>query len=90
MLKREIQRIGNQVRRVLHRLNDALSAVEKNTMQLQTNSISVMDEIDDIYRYTDLVTYNQDGFLTTRFYCLIYIAVSRTNIYLALSNCTFI
>ncbi|CAL8147811.1 unnamed protein product [Orchesella dallaii] len=50
VLKREIQRIGNQVRRVLHRLNDALSAVEKNTMQLQTNSISVMDEIDDIYR----------------------------------------
>lgn len=50
VLKREIQRIGNQVRRVLHRLNDALSAVEKNTMQLQSNSISVMDEVDDIYR----------------------------------------
>jgi len=50
VLKREIQRITNQVKRVLGRLEDAVCTVEKNSMQLQTNSLSVIEEIDDIYR----------------------------------------
>jgi len=50
VLKREISRISNQVRRVLHRLEDALSLADKNSLLLQQNSLSVMEEIDDIYR----------------------------------------
>jgi hypothetical protein len=50
VLKREIQRITNQVKRVLNRLEDAIISVDKNTTQLQTNSLSVIEEIDDIYR----------------------------------------
>ncbi|XP_021948374.1 RING finger protein nhl-1 isoform X2 [Folsomia candida] len=50
VLKREIQRINNQVKRVLNRLEDAICTIDKNTMHLQTNSISVIEEIEDIYR----------------------------------------
>ena len=50
VLKREISRISNQVRRVLHRLEDALSLTEKNSLHLQQNSLSVVEEIDDVYR----------------------------------------
>ncbi len=51
VLKREISRISNQVRRVLHRLEDSLGLADKNSLLLQQNSLSVMEEIDDIYRY---------------------------------------
>lgn len=50
VLRREISRISNQVRRVLHRLEDALTLADKNSLLLQQNSLSVMEEIDDIYR----------------------------------------
>jgi len=39
-----------QVRRGLHRLQDALALVEKNTLGLQTNCASVAEEVDEIYR----------------------------------------
>jgi len=34
----------------LHRLQDSLAIIEKNTMSLQTNAISVTEEIDEIYQ----------------------------------------
>jgi len=39
-----------QVRRGLHRLQDALALVEKNSLGLQTNCASVAEEVDEIYR----------------------------------------
>ncbi|CAG9760458.1 unnamed protein product [Ceutorhynchus assimilis] len=50
ILKREISRINNQVRRGIHRLQDSLSLVEKNTQNIQTNCLSVSEEIEEIYR----------------------------------------
>ncbi|KAL0100870.1 hypothetical protein PUN28_019330 [Cardiocondyla obscurior] len=50
ILRREIARINSQVRRGLHRLQDALALVEKNTLGLQTNCASVAEEVDEIYR----------------------------------------
>lgn len=42
--------VRSQVRRGLHRLQDALALVEKNTLGLQTNCASVAEEVDEIYR----------------------------------------
>nr|XP_034178062.1 hyphally regulated cell wall protein 3 isoform X4 [Osmia lignaria] len=50
ILRREITRINSQIRRGLHRLQDALALVEKNTLGLQTNCASVGEEVDEIYR----------------------------------------
>ncbi|XP_021928085.1 RING finger protein nhl-1 isoform X2 [Zootermopsis nevadensis] len=50
ILRREIARINNQVRRALHRLQDSLALVEKNSLSLQQNCLSVSEEIDEIYR----------------------------------------
>ncbi|XP_076660153.1 tripartite motif containing protein thin isoform X2 [Halictus rubicundus] len=50
ILRREITRINSQIRRGLHRLQDALALVEKNTLGLQTNCASVTEEVDEIYR----------------------------------------
>ncbi|XP_023033216.1 RING finger protein nhl-1 isoform X7 [Drosophila willistoni] len=50
ILRREITRFNSQIRRSLHRLQDSLAIIEKNTMSLQTNAISVTEEIDEIYR----------------------------------------
>ncbi|XP_075237068.1 tripartite motif containing protein thin isoform X2 [Lycorma delicatula] len=50
ILRREITRINNQIRRALHRLQDMLGTVEKNMLALQTNCSSVSEEVDEIYR----------------------------------------
>ncbi|XP_046678340.1 RING finger protein nhl-1 isoform X2 [Homalodisca vitripennis] len=50
ILRREITRINNQVRRAMHRLQDMLAVVEKNMLALQTNCTSVSEEVDEIYR----------------------------------------
>ncbi|XP_030387932.1 RING finger protein nhl-1 isoform X6 [Scaptodrosophila lebanonensis] len=50
ILRREITRFNSQIRRSLHRLQDSLAIIEKNTLSLQTNAISVTEEIDEIYR----------------------------------------
>ncbi|XP_017784804.1 PREDICTED: RING finger protein nhl-1 [Nicrophorus vespilloides] len=50
ILRREIVRINNQIRRGIHRLQDALSMVEKNAQNVQTNSLSVSEEVEEIYR----------------------------------------
>lgn len=48
ILKREIGRINNQVKRAAHRLNDQLSTVERNITALKQNTHSVSDEIENI------------------------------------------
>ncbi|KAJ8954719.1 hypothetical protein NQ318_011412 [Aromia moschata] len=50
ILKREIARINNQIRRGIHRLQDTLSLVEKNAQNIQTNCLSVGEEVEEIYR----------------------------------------
>ncbi|KAL1491911.1 hypothetical protein ABEB36_012432 [Hypothenemus hampei] len=50
ILRREISRINNQIRRGIHRLQDSLSLVEKNTQNIQTNCLSVGEEVEEIYR----------------------------------------
>ena len=39
-----------QIRRGINRLQDAQSIVEKNSLSLQTNCVSVTEEIDEVYR----------------------------------------
>ncbi|GLH04538.1 Uncharacterized protein GBIM_10225 [Gryllus bimaculatus] len=50
ILRREISRINNQIRRALHRLQDALALVEKNQCSLLQNCSAVSEEVDEIYR----------------------------------------
>ncbi|XP_037895276.1 RING finger protein nhl-1 isoform X6 [Glossina fuscipes] len=50
ILRREIARFNSQIRRSLHRLQDALALIEKNMVSLQTNCTSTTEEIDEIYR----------------------------------------
>ncbi|GBM90426.1 RING finger protein nhl-1 [Araneus ventricosus] len=50
ILRREINRINNQVRRGLHKLSEALTQTKKNAEKLQLNCKQVKDEIDDIVR----------------------------------------
>ncbi|UYV60480.1 nhl-1 [Cordylochernes scorpioides] len=53
ILRREINRINGQVKRGLHRLNDALSQTQKNAQKLQQNCNQVREEIEDLVkRYT--------------------------------------
>jgi len=46
VLKREVVRINNQVRRGLHKLHDILHAVEKNAGTVQQNCTAVQAEVD--------------------------------------------
>ncbi|XP_014229405.1 serine-rich adhesin for platelets isoform X2 [Trichogramma pretiosum] len=50
ILRKNIVSINSQVRRALHRLQETLAQVEKNTVALQTNAASVSEEVDEIYR----------------------------------------
>lgn len=50
ILKREITRINNQIKRGWHRLEDCLGQVERNQQQLELNANSVLTEIDEIHR----------------------------------------
>ncbi|KAF7273917.1 hypothetical protein GWI33_013397 [Rhynchophorus ferrugineus] len=50
ILRREISRINNQIRRGIHRLQDSLNLVEKNVQNVQTNCLSVGEEVEEIYR----------------------------------------
>lgn len=50
ILRREIVRINSQVRRGIARLQESLSVVERNTTSLQTNCVSVSEEVEEIYR----------------------------------------
>jgi len=48
ILKREIGRINNQVKRAAHRLNDQLGTVERSITALKQNTTSVTEEIENI------------------------------------------
>ncbi|GFT86176.1 RING finger protein nhl-1 [Nephila pilipes] len=50
ILRREINRINNQVRRGLHKLSEALTQTKKNAEKLQLNCKQVKEEIDDIVK----------------------------------------
>ena len=50
ILKREISRINNQIKRGMHRIEDTLGQVERNQVQLKTNADTVVTEIDEIHR----------------------------------------
>ncbi|XP_036223505.2 RING finger protein nhl-1 isoform X4 [Bactrocera oleae] len=50
ILRREITRFNSQIRRSLHRLQDTLAIIEKNSVSLQTNCVGVTEEIDEICR----------------------------------------
>lgn len=50
IMKREISRINNQVRRGLSRLQDALEQAGKSSQQLQTNCKAILEEIEEIFR----------------------------------------
>lgn len=63
ILKREIGRINNQVKRASHRLNDQLSAVERNILALKQNTGSVSEEIDNICKRLQKSTRDRCDFL---------------------------
>ncbi|XP_074603631.1 tripartite motif containing protein thin isoform X1 [Brevipalpus obovatus] len=50
ILKREISRICNQVRRALNRLQDALTQTERSVERLNINTVHMRDEIEEIVR----------------------------------------
>lgn len=50
ILRREIVRINSQIRRGVGRLQESLSVVERNMLSLQSNCVSVSEEVDEIYR----------------------------------------
>ena len=50
ILRREISRINNQIRRGTNRLHDSLSIIERNMLSLQTNCTAVTEEVDEINR----------------------------------------
>lgn len=93
ILRREINRINNQIRRGVHRLQDILAVVEKNTSSLQNNCHSVSEEIDEIYRRltkavkdrTDYLRNEMDKYATSEIRNL---SVLKENLELEIANIT--
>lgn len=91
ILRREINRINNQIRRGIHRLQDILAVVEKNTSNLQNNCQGVAEEIDEIYRRltkavkdrTDALRNEMDKYVTTEMKNL---SLLRENLELEIAN----
>lgn len=65
ILRREINRINSQVRRGVNRLQDSLAIVEKNTLGLQSNCLSVSEEVEEIYRRLSKALKDRTDFLRT-------------------------
>merc|ERR1719348_1168752 len=63
IMKREISRINNQVRRGMHRIEEALAEVEKNQTLLKTNADQVVKEIDEINRRLTLALKERTDYL---------------------------
>ncbi|CAG5038143.1 unnamed protein product [Parnassius apollo] len=91
VLRREIARINNQIRRGVNRLQDILSIVERNTTNLQTNCAAVAGEIDEIHKRlskalkdrTDFLRNEVDRYLATELRNLTHL---KDNLELELSN----
>lgn len=63
ILKREISRVNNQIKRGMNRIDDALSQVERNQQQLKTNADTVVTEIDEIQRRLNLALKERTDYL---------------------------
>merc|ERR1711971_1415646 len=63
ILKREISRVNNQIKRGMNRIDDALSQVERNQQQLKTNADTVCGEIDEIQRRLTLALKERTDYL---------------------------
>ncbi|XP_037868326.1 RING finger protein nhl-1 isoform X1 [Bombyx mori] len=91
VLRREIARINNQVRRGMNRLQDILGVVERNTTNLQTNCAAVAGEVDEIHKRlakalkdrTDFLRTEVDRYLATELRNLTHL---KDNLELELSN----
>lgn len=91
VLRREIARINNQIRRGVNRLQDILAVVERNTTNLQTNCGAVGGEIDEINKRlskalkdrTDFLRNEVDRYLATELRNLTHL---KDNLELELSN----
>ncbi|KAM3962649.1 LOW QUALITY PROTEIN: tripartite motif containing protein thin [Aphomia sociella] len=91
VLRREISRINNQIRRGVNRLQDILSVVERNTTNLQTNCAAVAGEVDEIHKRlakalkdrTDFLRNEVDRYLATELRNLTNL---KDNLELELSN----
>ncbi|XP_072948965.1 uncharacterized protein tn [Epargyreus clarus] len=91
VLRREISRINNQIRRGINRLQDILSVVERNTANLQTNCGAVAGEVDEIHKRlakalkdrTDFLRNEVDRYLATELRNLTNL---KDNLELELSN----
>jgi len=49
ILKREISRVNNQVKRGWHRLEDCVQQIDRNSTQLSQNAASVLNEIEEMH-----------------------------------------
>merc|ERR1711997_1194322 len=63
ILKREISRVNNQIKRGMNRIEDALAQVERNQQQLKTNADTVCGEIDEIQRRLALALKERTDYL---------------------------
>jgi len=63
VLKREIGRINNQVKRASHRLTEQLETVDKNITALKSNSKSVLEEIENISKRLQKAIRDREEFL---------------------------
>ena len=91
ILKREISRINNQIKRGWHRLEDCLAQVERNQQQLELNATQVLSDIDEIHRRisnalkerTDYLKTNVTNYMTTEMQAL---KETKSNLDLELTN----
>ena len=63
ILKREISRVNNQVKRGLHRLEECLKQVERNQQLLETNATQITADIDEIHRRLSLAVQERCDYL---------------------------
>ena len=49
ILKREISRVNNQIRRGWHRLEDCIQQIDRNNTQLSSNGTSVLNDIEEMH-----------------------------------------
>ncbi|XP_048478366.1 RING finger protein nhl-1 isoform X2 [Plutella xylostella] len=91
VLRREISRINNQIRRGVNRLQDILAVVERNTTNLQTNCGAVAGEVEEIHKRlakalkdrTDYLRTEVDRYLATELRNLTHL---KDNLELELTN----
>jgi len=63
ILKREISRVNNQVKRGWHRLEDCIGQVDRNNTQLQQNATTVLNEIEEMHNRLASVLRERTEFL---------------------------